>query len=184
MIEFLSKVAEKLSKTLCLVGGIAVMAMVILVTYSSISRYVFGSAVSYVEEVAGLFLMVVSFCSFAYVFIQKGHVRVTLVLGRLGPRISVFLELAIRLLLLFYMIVFTKLGYNFVVMSYILDCHTSDSNLYEVPWMAVMPISGLIFSFILVISCLQYMKIIIQRGMNSKGSDRDRKILEESMKAF
>jgi len=183
-MEFLNKVADKISKALCLIGGLAVLGMVLLVTYSSISRYVFGVAVSYMEEVAGLFLMVASFSSFAYVFVQKGHVRVTLILFRLPPKIRVIFELAIRFMLLFYMIVFTKLGYGFVVMSYRLDCHTADSGLYEVPWMAVMPVSGFIFALILVISCIQYIKVIFKQGMNGTGSEQDRETIEEMTKAF
>jgi TRAP-type C4-dicarboxylate transport system permease small subunit len=136
------------------------------------------------EEVAGLLLMVASFSSFAYVFVKKGHVRVSLIIHRLPPKLRIIQELVIRFMLLFYMIVFTKLGYGFVVMSYRLDCHTADSGLYEVPWMAVMPLSGLIFSLILIISCVQYIKSILQHGLSARGSDQGRETIEEMMKAF
>jgi TRAP-type C4-dicarboxylate transport system permease small subunit len=147
--------AESLSEGLAAVGAIAVLAMVLLVTYSSISRDVFGRAVSYMEEVAGLLLMVVSFCAFAYVFVKGGHIRVVLIQQLFSEKVRGYVELFTHLILLFYLIVFTKLSYDFVVVSYQLNCHTASSNLYEVPWMAVMPVSGFLFGVVVLISCIE-----------------------------
>ena len=147
--------AESLSEALAMVGGIAVLVMVLLVTYSSISRYVFGMAVSWMEEVAGLLLMVVSFCSFAYVFVKGGHIRVVLILDQFSEKVRGYMELGTRMILLFYLIVFTILGYDFVAYSFQLNCHTASSNLYEAPWMAVMPVSGFLFGVVVLISCVE-----------------------------
>lgn len=157
---------EALSKILCLIGGIAVVGMSVIVTYSSISRYVFGVAVSYMEEVAGLLLMVVSFTSIAYIFIKGGHIRVMLILGNLPPTLKSIVELITRFILLFYLIIFTKVSYSFVLTSYMLDCHTADSNLYEVPWMAVMPLSGLVFAIVVFVSCLEPLWNVISGKTN------------------
>jgi len=155
LITRLKRVAESLSEALAIAGGIAVLAMVLIVTYSSISRYVFGRAVSYMEEVAGLLLMVVSFCAFAYVFVKGGHIRVVVILDQFSEKVRGYMELGTRMILLFYLIVFTKVSYDFVAVSYQLNCHTASSDLYEVPWMAVMPISGLLFGLVVLISCLE-----------------------------
>ena len=155
MIAWLKKTADRLSEYLAIIGGIAVLMMVLLVTYSSVSRYVFGVAVSWMEEVAGLLLMVCSFCSFAYVFVRGGHIRVVLILELLPEKVRGYFELFTRLVLLFYLIIFTKLSYDFLAFSYQLDCHTASSNLYEVPWMAVMPVSAFLFGVVVLIACVE-----------------------------
>lgn len=96
MITRLKRMAEIVSEVLCTGGGLAVMALVLLVSYSSISRYVFGRAVNYMEEVAGLLLMVVSFLSFAYIFVKGGHIRVMLILGQFSGKVREYVEGAYR----------------------------------------------------------------------------------------
>jgi TRAP-type C4-dicarboxylate transport system permease small subunit len=186
MLARLKHVAEAISEVLCAGGAIAVGAMVVLVSYSSISRYVFNYAISFMDEVAGLLLMVVCFCSFAYVFMKGGHIRVALILDSLPVKAKTYLELLTRLILLFYLIIFTKISFDFVIVSYELDNHTADSGLYEVPWMAVMPVSGFIFGSIVLISCLEPIwalltgkKSEIQMEFEKKGA-----VIEEETKSF
>lgn len=150
----LLRISIRFCEVLSFIGAIAVMLMVLLVTYSSFSRYVLGSAIEYMEEVAGLFLMVSAFASFAYVFVKGRHIRVKLILDKLPKGPKGILDLAAKFLLLFYLALFTKLTYDFVVVSYHLDCHTPTANLYEVPWMAVMPFGGLTFAIVVFIEIL------------------------------
>lgn len=179
----LLRFTEHFCVVLSAIGAIAVIVMVLLVTFSSCSRYVFGIAVNYMEEVAGLLLMVVSFSSFAYVFVKRGHIRVELILAMLPKGLKYYLELVNKIILLVYLIIFTKIAYDFVVVSYRLDCHTPDANLYEVPWMAVMPLSGLIFAVVVFMYCLRDIFDMIT-GKNKEMELEKTPVMEEATKSF
>jgi TRAP-type C4-dicarboxylate transport system permease small subunit len=186
MLTRLKHVAEFVSEVLAAGGAIAVGLMVVLVSYSSLSRYVFNYAINFMEEVAGLLLMIVCFTSFAYVFMKGGHIRVALILELLPAKTKTYLELLTRLILFLYLIIFTKISFDFVAFSYKLDNHTPDAGIYEVPWQAVMPVSGFIFGLIVLISCLEPIwalvtgkKSEIQLEFEKKGA-----LIEEETKSF
>jgi TRAP-type C4-dicarboxylate transport system permease small subunit len=184
MLKKAKRLAENTSLVLCAISGVAVVVMVGLVTYSSASRYAFHSAVPYMEEVAGLLLMVTCFLSFAYVFVKGGHIRVVLVMDRFSPRAKGYIELVDRAILLFYLIIFTIISFDFVKVSYILDCHTSDSHLYEVPWMAVMPVGGAIFIVIILISIIEAVSDIIVKKKKAPEFEKLGVVAEEETKTF
>ncbi len=52
----------------------------------------FGWSVPGLSEISGFLLVGASFMGLAYTFAQGGHIRVTLLIGRLGPKIRVWLE--------------------------------------------------------------------------------------------
>jgi len=186
MIARLKHSAEVVSEVFCGVGATAVAVMVVLVSISSASRYVFNYAISFMEEVAGLLLMVVCFASFAYVFVKGGHIRVTLIMDLLPPRVRTYVELGTRLVLLFYLAIFTKISLDFVIVSYQLDNHTADSGLYEVPWMAVMPVSGFVLGVVVLISCLEPFWDILTGKKSEIQLEFERKeaVIEEETKSF
>ena len=158
----LTKSRYSIGSFLCMIGGVAVFVMVILVTYSSISRYFFGQAINYMEEVAGLLLMLVAFLSFAHVYNRRGHIRVEIILDFVPKKIRDWLIILNKLMLLFYLFIFVKLTYDFVKMSYAMDCHTADAQLYEVPWMACMPIGGALLAYCVLVSLIEDIAQIIR----------------------
>ncbi len=161
----------------------AVLAMVVLVAYSSISRYVFNKAVNFMEEVAGLLLMLACFLSFAYVFVKGGHIRVVLLLDLFPRWLRDVIEFMIRVVLVLYLALFTKLTWDFVKLSYELDCHTPDARLYEVPWMVVMPLSGAVFGVIVLISCVEALWNMIS-GKKGLEFEKASGVTEEETKTF
>jgi TRAP-type C4-dicarboxylate transport system permease small subunit len=131
-------------------SGIVIGCLTVLVAYSAISRYAFNRAVFFVEELAGLLLVVSAFLAFAYVFTQGGHIKLTLITSRLPPRVRGLLEIVVSVVAFGYLIILTKLSYDFVWRSYLLDCHSNDAGLYEVPWMSAMPLGLLMFSLVVL----------------------------------
>lgn len=146
MLERVQKVINHGSKVFGAAGGFAIAFLAILVAYSAISRYAFDKAVFFMEELAGLLLLTCAFLSFAYVFVQGRHIKLTLITDKLPLWARNWLEIITGVVSLFYLILFTKLSYDFTYTSFRLDCHSHDAGLYEVPWMAIMPLSILMFS--------------------------------------
>ena len=64
-------------------AGLAVLAIVVLITYDVAMRYLFEQPQLFVDEVASFLELFVIFGGLAYTFRSGGHVRVDLLTGRL-----------------------------------------------------------------------------------------------------
>lgn len=68
------------------VSGVLLMTISLMVTVDVFARYVFLSPISGIMEIERMMMSYVCFCAFAYAFVQRVHVRVTLVTDRLPSR--------------------------------------------------------------------------------------------------
>jgi TRAP-type C4-dicarboxylate transport system permease small subunit len=142
------------AKTISYGAEVVVFILVILVSYSAVSRYVFSKAVYFAEEIGGLLLMAAGFLAFPYVFTVGGHVRVTLLLDKVPKGVRRWYEVAVGVMSLIFLGIFIKLSWDFVYTSYQWDCHTVDAHLYEVPWMALLPVGAVGLAIAVLLSCI------------------------------
>lgn len=154
VLQKAKEVTDSISEILSFGAKISLCALVGLVAYSAFSRYVLLKAVHFMAETGGLLLMSIGFLSFAYVFTIGGHIKLTILTDKLPQRIRSWLEVVMSLLSLAYFIIFIKLSLDFVYTSYLADCHSVDAHLYEVPWMALMPIGIIIFAIVVLVFCI------------------------------
>jgi C4-dicarboxylate transporter DctQ subunit len=75
-------------------AGLAVLAIVLLITYDVAMRYLFEQPQLFVDEVASFLELFVIFGGLAYTFRSGGHVRVDLLTGRLPGRARARLRVA------------------------------------------------------------------------------------------
>ena len=75
-------------------AGLAVLAIVMLITYDVAMRYLFEQPQLFVDEVASFLELFVIFGGLAYTFRSGGHVRVDLLTGRLPGRARARLRVA------------------------------------------------------------------------------------------
>jgi len=150
LLARVQKITKLGSKVLLIASGAAIGCLAVLVAVSSISRYAFNKPVFFMEELAGLLLMASAFLAFAAIFVQGQHIKLTLITGKLPARVRGWLGIATSAVVVFYLILYAKLSYDFTYRSLLLDCHSHDAGLYEVPWMAVMPLSMLMFSLVVL----------------------------------
>ena len=154
MLKRLKGIAYGISKTISFGGELAICVLILLVSYSAISRYLFSQGVPFMEELGGLLLMAIAFLTFAYVFIIERHIKVTLITNKLPRMVRGWFELAAGVLTLAFLIIFIKLSWEFVRVSIQLDCHTVNANLYEVPWMALMPAGAGVLALTVLVFCI------------------------------
>ena len=69
-----------------LAAVIVLTAMMLMVSTDVILRYIFNSPLVGGREISGLMLMSIVFLSVAYCWTEDGHIRMTLIYGRLGFR--------------------------------------------------------------------------------------------------
>jgi len=137
--------------------------LLILVNYSAICRYIFGRPVYFMEEVGGLLFMAVGLLSFGYTFSVKGHVRISSITNLFPMGVRDWFEVVASAISLFYLIVFIKLSCNFVYLSYLQNCHTTNAYIYEVPWMALMPISMIVCAVVILEFCISKVRNIVAK---------------------
>ena len=75
-------------------AGVAVLAIVVLITYDVAMRYLFEQPQLFVDEVASFLELFVIFAGLAYTFRTGSHVRVDLLTGRLPGRARGWLRLS------------------------------------------------------------------------------------------
>jgi len=79
----------------CVYGGcVAVVGILVLLTGSSIKRYLLGTPIPVTEELAALFFVAVSFCSMPYGFCARRQIRVLIAWRRLPERTAAWAAVA------------------------------------------------------------------------------------------
>ena len=82
MVKRVKMVTDRVSEVFGAISGVAIFAIVSVVAYSTISRYVFNRSVPWMEELAGLLLMACCFLAFPFVFAKGMHIKVTILTGK------------------------------------------------------------------------------------------------------
>jgi C4-dicarboxylate transporter, DctQ subunit len=87
-------VISSVARAASTLAGVAVLAIVVLITYDVAMRYLFEQPQLFVDEVASFLELFVIFAGLAYTFRTGGHVRVDLLTGRLPGRARGWLRLS------------------------------------------------------------------------------------------
>lgn len=169
MVKRVKMVTDRVGEVFGAISGVAIFAIVSVVAYSTISRYVFNRSVPWMEEMAGLLLMACCFLAFPFVFTKGMHIKVTLLTGKVPSKARMYMEVVAGILAFLFLILFVKLTYDFTYESYLLDCHTYDARLYEVPWQAVMPLGGAIFAIVVLVFCIEKIGNIVKKTEQEPG---------------
>lgn len=150
--------AGKWNRTLGLftffISGILLLTISLMVTVDVIARYVFLAPISGVLEIERLMMPYVCFCAFAYAFVQKVHVRVSLVTDRLPPRVRRIIEIIADLIGIAGCGIITYGAWIYFLESLgIKEIMASGGDFWIPLWLGKMgfPIGITLFSFVLVL---------------------------------
>ena len=95
----------RVARSASTLAGLAVLVIVVLITYDVLMRYFFNEPQLFVDEVASFLQIVVIFGGLAYTFRTGGHVRVDLVTARLPPRARAWLRVVALLASLGFLVI-------------------------------------------------------------------------------
>ena len=151
MLEYAERIARAGSLGLAVLSATAILAMPLIIGYSTISRYLIGEALSVSEELSSFLLVVCVFLALPYAAMQGKHVKFALIVGKLPPRPRRILEIVTYTAAFIFMCVLTKLTYDFTMMGYMLNSHSATAHIYEAPWRAAMPVSSAWLAFVLLV---------------------------------
>jgi len=117
-IQRISNVISRLSDVGGYVTGILIVITILLVLAEVFTRAVLSSSLQIVDQTAGWLLVAITFLGLAWTLKDGGHVRITIISGRLSERKQCYLVvclvlLAMPFLLLFAVFVWERLLFVF-----------------------------------------------------------------------
>lgn len=86
-----NKLIETSSEVLAVFSGFLVFIMCILSTYEAISRTVFNAPTKWTISISAFLMIYAILLSSAYCFLKEGHIRIELLLDKVGEGLSRFL---------------------------------------------------------------------------------------------
>jgi TRAP-type C4-dicarboxylate transport system permease small subunit len=122
---YLSRIADRLSRTFELISETALVALLLLVAHEVFLRYVLNAPTQYSVEFSEYLLVLLSFFSIAYVLQRDRHVRVTFVRKLLPPRARALADMLTYLLLIGYSGVLIYYGGEMSVTAFLGDDRSS-----------------------------------------------------------
>lgn len=129
--------------------GWLIVLMMALVMVEVVSRYAFRQALGVGDEFSAYMLVAISFMGLAYVSRKQAHIRITVVVSRLRPRVRKWLRLVTLTIALIFFPVLTKASYDFI--SYSVSHHMRSGS-----WLRTPLVGPQIFMFIgAALVCLQ-----------------------------
>ncbi len=107
-----------LSRASAAVGDVAIVVLMLSVSYEVVMRYVFMRPTIWSMELAGFLTLLVVFLGIAHVLQQEKHIRITAVIGKLPKKGQAALYLVAACLALIFSLILTKQGWNIAWASY------------------------------------------------------------------
>ena len=92
-IRRLELVSRKVNEALAVAAGAIIIVMMMMVVVDVSGRYLFNNPIVGGIEIEQIMLAYIIFLSFAYALVVGGHVRMTLVMDRLGRRLRLVADL-------------------------------------------------------------------------------------------
>jgi TRAP-type C4-dicarboxylate transport system permease small subunit len=115
-------------------SGWLVPVMMLLVVVEVFMRYVLERPPMVADEFSAYLLVAISYLGLAYTWRQKGHVRITIFVGRFSPRSSSWVRLITLLLNLIFLLALTQTGYKMIVYALKINLRSSTWLTFPLFW--------------------------------------------------
>jgi len=117
MMKRLGNIVESVANLGGYFSGWLVFLMMLLVTFEVFMRYVMHQPPMLSDEFSAYMLVALSYIGLAYTWRQKQHVRISLLVSRLPPRVSSWTRLITLLLAFVFLLGLNLAGYRLIVYS-------------------------------------------------------------------
>ncbi len=141
LVERTEALSRRVAAAMTALSAIAVAAIVVVLVFASLQRYLLSSPIPATEEIAAYLFVAMSFLAMVGGMVERRHIRVLIVWRLLPVRLQSWAMLAghlgaiVVLAILFWQTFkFARSSYQFGARSYVAD-------LLEWPWMMLIPAS-------------------------------------------
>lgn len=136
-------------------AALGIFGIVILLTASSLKRYLLNSPISVTEELGGLMFMATTFLALAWGFVQGRHVRLELLWRVLPPKLAGVLEVVGLVAAIIGLGILVIETWNATLLSYDLQGRSVMTELLLWPWRLIMPLTLLLLIVAIVLRCMR-----------------------------
>lgn len=141
-------------------SGWLVLLMMLLILFEVFMRYVVHRPPTIADEFSGYMLVAISFLSSAYVWKERGHVRVTALVERLPRRAASWLRVTGLGISLGFVLLLCLSSYGYISSSFKLHLHSG--TLYHVPLQGPQILVAIGFLLLLFLLAVEFGKAIVR----------------------
>lgn len=153
-----------ISKAGYVLSALSILALVVVVGIGVLFRYVINAPLQFVDDLCALLYVALTFLAMAYVFVDRGHIRITFLFDRLPERAKHCLEIAGCLAALIFIILLIKETWIFFYTTYQLHGTSETASIPLAPWLFLIPLTLAIFIALILVFTIK--KIVILVGKN------------------
>lgn len=164
MLDQVERMLRHGSFALALVSAAMILAMPLFISYSTIMRYVAGTPLSVTEELSSFMLVSCIFLALPHAAMQGKHIAIQFLLPHMRPALRDFVGVVTNGVAFLFLVLLTKLTYDFTMTGYLLNAHSETSHIYEAPWRAIMPLSSAWLALIALFFAIRHGTALIQRN--------------------
>jgi len=117
MMKRLGNIVESVANLGGYFSGWLVFLMMLLVAFEVFMRYVLHQPPMLADEFSAYMLVALSYIGLSYTWRQKQHVRITILVSRLPPRVASWIRLITLLLVFVFLLGLDQAGYRLIVYS-------------------------------------------------------------------
>ena len=154
LVERAEAMSSRAARAMTAVSAIAAAAIVVVLTFSSLQRYLLAKPIPATEEVAAYLFVAMAFLAMVGAMVERRHIRLLVVWRRLPERLQAWamfvgnLGAIVVLGFIFWeTFKFARSSYQFGARSYVAD-------LPEWPWMMLIPASLALLAVAVVVRAL------------------------------
>ncbi len=108
--------------------------MMTLVAVEVFMRYVLHDPAMVADEFSAYMLVALSYLGLAYTWRQGGHVRITLLVSRLPPKVASWIRLMVLIMIFVFMVGITHAGYEMIIYALQIDLRSDTWLTFPLFW--------------------------------------------------
>lgn len=149
-MQKLNRFVERLSYGTGYAAGVVLLAIIVLTMVEVVSRYVLKNPLILSDELGGYAMVAVSFLGLAFCAQDKGHIRITFIVERIGPAAAGWIRLFTLALGLVFIAIAAWVSWKFLGDSFTRDMRSNSMLRTPLKWpQMAMPIGFTLFALIL-----------------------------------
>jgi len=160
---------EKIAYLGAYYSGWLVPLMMMLVVVEVFMRYVLHQPLMLADEFSAYMLVAVSYLGTAYTWRQGGHVRVTVLVGRLSSRTAGWMRFIGLILVLIFMIELDRVSYKMITYALQINLRSSTWLMFPLFWPQLTVFIGFVLLTLLVVIDIVEAFIKIRAGEKVEG---------------
>jgi TRAP-type C4-dicarboxylate transport system permease small subunit len=133
-VKQVSTVIEKIANFFGYLSGWLVPLMMVLVAVEVFMRYVLHNPAMVADEFSAYMLVALSYLGLAYTWRQGGHVRITLLVSRLPPKVASWIRLLVLIMIFVFMVGITHAGYKMIIYALQIDLRSDTWLTFPLFW--------------------------------------------------